>query len=211
MMNNGRALVKTAVLILTLFGVSSGSNPTTFETDLDMDGTVENIELDSSKQFALRVSRGGMLLWQAVPVSWKPWKLMIADVDGDGKREMIVGLFKSTKFFPRPHNCLFVYGWSGEKGFPKWLGSSLARPFTDFGFARAGDFPGDELVAVERTLDGKRALAIYHWNSFGFTKFREFGPWKSAELVRIEENMLDLDADGERVTFELDVDGGNKL
>ncbi len=210
-MIDGKAMVKIAVLILALSGVSSASYTRLFETDLDSDGTIERIEIDRSMPFSLRVSRGGRILWEAVPASWKPWKLMIADVDGDGKREMIVGVFKSTKFFPRPHNCLFVYGWSGKKGYPKWLGSSLARPFTDFAFARLGDFPGDELVAIERTLDGKRALAVYHWNSFGFTKFREFGPWEEAELVRIEENKLELDADGERVTLKFDIDGGNRL
>lgn len=202
-MNRRAKLFRIVFLFLTIFLVWFETKANTFETDLDSDGKIERIVIDPGKKMALRVFRGEDLLWETVPASWKPWKLTIADVDGDGRREIIVGVFKATKFFPKPHNCLFIYGWSGDKGFPKWLGSSLARPFTDFAFAKLDHYPGDELVAIENTLNGKRSVAVYHWNSFGFTRYRQFGPWETADIVALDEGNLRLAADGEKKILDL--------
>jgi hypothetical protein len=203
-MNKGIRSTKLMIILLLILAFAFQADAAGFETDLDADGKIERIELDSSKSKSLRVYRGETLLWESVPAKWKPWKLSVADVDGDGKREIIVGVFKSTKFFPKPHNCLFVYGWSGSKGFPKWLGSSLGRPFTDFVFADLDDFPGRELVALEKTLDGKRGLSVYHWNSFGFTKYLDFGAWKNAEVVNMLNKKITIEADGKPLVLDLE-------
>ncbi|MDH3529111.1 MAG: hypothetical protein OEQ28_06070 [Acidobacteriota bacterium] len=194
--------ILTVVLIISCCALVSHAEM--IETDLDVDGSVERIEIDTTKAMSLRVFRGNRLLWEAVPKQWKPWKLAIADVDGDGKREIAVGVYKSTKFFPKPHNCLFIYGWSGEKGYPKWLGSSLGRQFTDFVFVGLDDYAGTELVAVETTLDGKQSLAVYHWNSFGFTRYLDFGPWAEADLVEATGTNIELRADGESLVIDLE-------
>ncbi len=108
------------------------------EADLDLDGRVERIDIDRDREQTLQIRRGKKLLWEGVPAAWKPWKIEIADADGDGQFEIIVGVFKATKFFTKPHNCLFIYGFSGKSAFPKWLGSSLSRPFTDFTSGQRG-------------------------------------------------------------------------
>lgn len=138
-------------------------------------------------------------MWQGIPKRWKPWKLEIADVDGDGIREIIVGIIKPTKFFPKPHNCLFIYGWNGKEVYKKWLGSSLSRPFTDFIFADLDGLKGEELIALETSLDGKKRLGIYRWNSFGFTLERQFGDWQAARILRAENGKIWLEADGEKI------------
>jgi len=189
---------------LTILSMTGFAGANVIETDLDADGRLERIEIDTSRKMSLRVTRGNELLWESVPSKWKPWKLLIADVDGDGRKEIAVGVFKSTKFFPQPHNCLFIYGWSGENGFPKWLGSSLGSPFSDFMFAELDDYPGSELVALESTLEGKQSLAVYHWNSFGFTRYMKFGPWTRASLVRKEKKSIVLEADGEPLVIDLE-------
>src|SRR5438128_1750685 len=116
--------------------------------DLNHDGRIERVVLDPSQDPALSVWHGRHRLWQGVPRRWQPWKLRIADVDGDGLREIVVGVRKATHFFPHPHNCLFLYAFDGRTVKPKWLGSSLSQPFTDFAFADLGG-RGEKLVAVE--------------------------------------------------------------
>lgn len=175
------------------------------KTDLDSDETIESIELNSESDLTLKIQHESELLWQGIPAHWKPWKMDIADVDGDGKKEIIVGVFKSTKFFPKPHNCLFVYGWSGKKAYSKWLGSSLGRVFTDFLFADLDNKTGDELIALETTLEGKKSLAIYKWNGFGFTMIQQQGHWQTAKLLGVNDGQISIDAGGERIFIKQNV------
>ncbi len=202
-----RALQPIALILL--IGLSSISASTqlvkrSIKADLDLDGKVEQIHLNGSQEQTLQIRRGKKLLWQGVPAKWKPWKIEIADVDGDGRREMIVGVFKATKFFAKPHNCLFIYGFAGETAFPKWLGSSLSRPFTDFTFADMDNEGGDELIAMETTLEGRLSLAVYHWNSFGFTLDWHRGEWQTAKIVDVENGLILVEADGKDISLAKD-------
>ena len=171
------------------------------DTDLDGDGRTERIVLNAGQAETVSVWHGGKRLWQGVPKKWKPWKLTTADVDGDGKREIVVGVHKSTRFFPKPHNCLFVYGWDGKQAFPKWLGSSLSRPFTDFTFGNLDGDEADELVSIEITRNGKRCVAVYSWNQFGFVMDWQRGTWKVVRLVEAKEGKVVVEAEGERIVL----------
>lgn len=171
------------------------------DADLDGDGIAERVELDKSRDPALTIRKGGRLLWQGVHGRWKPWKLAIADVDGDGKREIIVGVYKATKYFPKPHNCLFVYGWNGSRAFPKWLGSTLSKPFTDFAFSDLDKDGEDELIAIETLRDGKRCLSVYSWSGFGFALDWQRGAWNHAAIFANDGGKVVIVADGERITI----------
>lgn len=181
--------------------VSARVQVSVIDADLDNDGIAERIELDYQRDPALRIRSGQRIIWQGVHGRWKPWKLSIADVDGDGRREIVVGVFKATRYFPKPHNCLFVYGWSGSRAFPKWLGSTLSKPFTDFAFASLDGDGEDELVAIETLRDGKHCISVYSWNGFGFTLERQRGAWNQARFVANEAGHVVIEADGERSTI----------
>lgn len=180
----------------------NGANFTYFsasiKADLDSNGIKERIEINSQRNSVLRIWQGKKLRWEGIPKSWKPWKLKVADIDGDGKLEIALGIIKPTKFFPKPHNCLFTYSWTGSSVVPKWLGSSLSRTFTDFMFANLDGIAGDELIALENSLKRKKSVGIYKWNSFGFTLERRLGDWNSAKLLSVENGQILIEADGER-------------
>ena len=93
-------------------------------------------------------SADGHLLWKGLPPrSENPWKIQIGDVDGDGKDEIGIGVYKKAKFHPVMAKRPFIYGWDGKKLYPKWLGSRLSRPFKDFVLADFGGLTA-KLVAI---------------------------------------------------------------
>jgi hypothetical protein len=169
--------------------------------DLDRDGRPERVVLAPTRDPALSVWHGERRLWQGVRRRWQPWKLAIADVDGDGRREIVVGVHKSTRYFPEPHNCLFIYRSAGSTVQPLWLGSSLSRPFTDFTFARLGKERAEALVALESMRGGKQCVTIYAWNGFGFTAERRLGAWSHARLVPGHRGPVVVEGDGRRIVI----------
>lgn len=168
-----------------VLGVSSlaHAEPLVATRDLDGDGRVERVVVDVSKTKQLMVFRGKVLLWSGVTRRVKPWKLIIADVDGDGKHDIVIGTIKATRYFPQPHPTLSIYSWNGREALKKWLGSALSRPFSDFTFANLDNDRTLELVALEYRRDKRRSLGIYSWNSFGFTRQAEWGNWRAAKLL----------------------------
>lgn len=110
--------------------------------------------------------------WIGEDRGYNPWKIMAADVDGDGRAEICVGTWKKTHFHPVFDNRLFIYDWDGEQLFPKWLGSRLSHPYLDFDFR---DIDGDgvkELIALEVQRNGKKRIMSYKWSGFGFAGFK---------------------------------------
>lgn len=170
------------LLPVSLFLASRQLRKTTrveLQADLEGDGLCETLILAAKGRHSLTIWRDGERIWQGIPREWRAWKLQAADVDGDDVKEIILGVHKRTRFFPEPHNCLFVFGWDGNKAFPRWLGSRLSKPFVDFAFAQLDGEAGEELVSLEVTRSGGRCLVVYSWCGFGFV-----GDWQSRGFAR---------------------------
>lgn len=198
-----RGAIFLLVAFVSLRGMPGSRAPErmVITSDLDADGRVERVELDAGRDPSMTVCHSGVCLWRGVPRKWRPWKLTAADVDGDGSREMVVGVHKSTRFFPKPHNCLFVYGWDGRRAFPKWLGSSLSKPFTDFAFADLAGDRAQELVSLEIMRSGRKCIVLYSWSGFGFDFQWQRGSWRSARLVERNRGRVVVEADGKRIVL----------
>ncbi|HUT52471.1 MAG TPA: hypothetical protein VM658_03685 [bacterium] len=102
-----------------------------------------------------------------------PYCIMTAELDGDALPEVAVGAYKSTRFDPKPGNRLFIFDWTGDALFAKWLGSRLGLPFERFAFWR-GDDGIDRLLAVEHSGSARLVLRQYHWDGFGFSHDRDW-------------------------------------
>lgn len=150
-------------VLLFLCLITGCSKPQSISADLDNDGRTEIVSIVRG---AVVVSRGSKLVWRQEHL--RPWKLELPDVDGDGKREIAVGVYKKSPKDPVMAKRVFVYGWGKERMLPKWLGSRLSRRFDDFTFSDINRDGWSELFALERAPGGRHRVAAYRWRVFGF-------------------------------------------
>jgi hypothetical protein len=148
------------------------------------------VKLDPARAKTATAIYKGKIIWQAIPKDWKPWKIAVADVDGDKKDELLIGLYKVTRHSPNRIHTLYVYGFDGSKMIPRWRGSRLTRDFDDFSVAKAPK--GDKILTLDRLLDGRFALSCYTWSGFGFRKNWERGAWKQARIQEGEQRTITI-------------------
>ncbi len=167
--------------------------------DLDGDGTLERIEVDSRRPEVLSIWHGQRLLWRGVQSRVRPWCLRVGDVDGDGKQEIALGTFKSTRLWPRAHRTLSIYSWDGKEARARWLGSRLTLPFREFYLLNVEAEARAELVSIERRADGKWSLGVYKWDAFGFTLARRLGWWNSLQVLAVSPRRIKMKCDGQNL------------
>ena len=148
-----------------------------FRSDLDRSGAAEWVAITRRTYEKGHPLGGEIIVLQPKngtlrPV-WRqkrlnPWKLDIGDVDGDGKQEIVVGVWKKSPKDPVMAKRPFVYSWNGSRLLLEWLGSRLSRRFDDFALADVDRDGRQELLALERAAKGRHRVAAYRWRSFGF-------------------------------------------
>ena len=90
------------------------------------------------------------------------YRMETGDVDGNGTTEALVGVIKSTRFYPEVGRRLFVFKNYEGLVRPMWLGSKLAGKLCDFRFCNG-------LVrGLESNAKGEYSVAEYRWSGFGF-------------------------------------------
>ena len=83
------------------------------------------------------------------------------DVDGDGKADAMVGVIKSTRYFPEKGRRLFIFKLVNGKARPLWMGSKLGGTLQDFRFVDG------RIRSLETTADSLYVVAEYRWSGFG--------------------------------------------
>lgn len=149
-----------------------------------------HVELMTSRQATVRVTKGHGQIWAGIPRKWTPWKLTGGDIDGNGLPDFAVGIVKQTHLYPHPHKTIFFFELRNGEIRPKWRGSSLGRPLEDFVYAQSAR--GPRLVALQSLLDHKRRLFVWRWNRFGFRLESEHGNWSTANFGKIEPENIEI-------------------
>jgi hypothetical protein len=123
----------------------------------------------------------------------KPWKIELGDIDGDGRKELLIAVNKSTHYDAADRNRMFIFNYDGNKLVKKWTGSHLAGNWTTF---RVGDLlpiPGDELLFIERLEGNKERIGIYYWLDFGFVRLAQSEPYDPIEgLDIVGDNRIEI-------------------
>lgn len=139
--------------------------------DLDHDGAVETVRLEGGygpfgKFLVIREDNGAIMRFDLSAM--RPWKVQTADIDGDGERELSIGVYTTARSDPSMNKRPFLFRVTDRGLHPIWLGTRLSKPFEDYGFSDMNDDGRDELVAIEYLADGRKVLAVYGWKGFGF-------------------------------------------
>jgi len=95
------------------------------------------------------------------------YQFQTGDVDGDGQEDAMVGVVKSTRFYPEQGRRLFIFKQVNNKVRPMWLGSKLGGILEDFRFVDG------KIRALESTTDSLYVVSDYHWAGFGMA-FEQF-------------------------------------
>jgi hypothetical protein len=151
--------------------------------DIDLDGTDEILILSGYRFIIMSFQGKAVQLYDKTYPNLKPWKVQCSDVDGDGRVEIALGVFKESEFHPIAAKRPYIYDWDCETLIPKWRGSRLAHPFEDFIFQDVDGNGTDEIVAIEYLEDGRQAVHAYYWKGFGFESLLLSQPFEIIEDI----------------------------
>ena len=91
------------------------------------------------------------------------YQFQTGDVNGDGSEDAMVGVIKSTRFYPEKARRLFIFKQVNGKARALWMGSKLGGILEDFRFVDG------KIRALESTTDSLFVVSDYKWDRFGMT------------------------------------------
>jgi hypothetical protein len=122
----------------------------------------------------------------------KPWKIELADIDGDNQTEILTAVRKKTHFDQTEKNRMFIFNYRQGKLTKKWTGSKIAGDWENFAAGDLVSIKGDELTFIRKTETGKR-VSVYYWYNFGFLLLAESEDYPDIrEINRLGENRIFL-------------------
>lgn len=120
----------------------------------------------------------------------KPWKITTGDIDGDGKCEVSIGVYKKTPFHQVMAKRPFIYSYENNNLVPKWRGSRLSKPFTDYDFCDIDSDGIDEIISIEILEDNKKVINTYKWEGFGFEGFLQSRSYEDIKKLTVKKGII---------------------
>lgn len=117
--------------------------------------------------FTLRKEHDSLYWLNDWKLPYPVYQYQTGDVDGNGHIDAIVGVIKSTRYYPEKARRIFIFKEINKKARPMWLGSKLGGILEDFRFVNG------KIRALESTTDSLYAVSDYVWGGFGM-KFDHF-------------------------------------
>ena len=119
------------------------------------------------------ITRNDEVIWESPPAPI--WKILLADVNGNGDNELALCLYKEEPYDPKKDNRLHIYVWNDGYVKALWRGTFLSKPFINLTFGNLNEDNAEELISIERSRMEKEKiyLCMYSWSGFGFDLITE--------------------------------------
>ena len=114
-----------------------------------------------AQSFELKKQNDSLYYLNGWRLPYPVYQYQTGDVDGDGRTDAIVGVIKSTRFYPEKARRIFIFKQINGKARPLWLGSKLGGILEDFHYIDG------KIRALEKTGDGLYVVSDYKWGGFG--------------------------------------------
>ena len=111
--------------------------------------------------FTLRKEHDSLYWLNDWKLPYPVYQYQTGDVDGDGHIDAMVGVVKSTRFYPEKARRIFIFKEINKKARPMWLGSKLGGILENFRFIDG------KIRALESTTDSLYVVSDYVWGGFG--------------------------------------------
>ena len=115
----------------------------------------------AQSNFTLRKVNDSLYYLNDWRLPYPVYQFQTGDVDGDGHEDAMVGVIKSTRFYPEKARRLFIFKLVNGKARALWLGSKLGGILEDFRFVDG------KIRALESTTDSLFVVSDYKWDKFG--------------------------------------------
>ncbi len=98
-------------------------------------------------------------------IKYPVYRFDVADVNGDGKTDILLGVIKSTHFEPQLDRRLFLLQIDSDKIRPLWLGSKVCMNLIDFKPVKKNGKV--QIETIEKDKKGRFFIGFYEWGDFG--------------------------------------------
>ncbi len=170
---NKHSFSSSILSLIILFILRSCSYPKKSESIIIKDGEkLLKISLKSTQRGTSILSKSEDTKGNEYLISeWKlycpTFYLECADVDRNGKQDILVGVIKSTRFDTVVRKRIFIFKLLDGLIRPLWLGSAVSHPLEKF---RALSSAKNTVVrTIEKEADGSFLVAEYEWKTFGLS------------------------------------------
>ena len=135
----------------------------------------------------------------------KPWKIDLANVDG-GPIELALGVYKKTPFDQKFARRCFLYNidFKNKKLRPKLRISRLHNPIIDFNLCDLDGDAYDEIISIEKNLDGNYLFGVYDWTNFAVERNHGSQVLKSEPKFLDKEKKVEIDGKERQLYLEGD-------
>lgn len=140
-----------------------------------------------------------------------PWKIETADVDHDNEREILIAVRKTTYLDKTLKNRMFIFNYQDGILVKKWTGSQIAGNWREFFAGELLSAPGEELIFVEETEEGKEQISVYSWFDFGFFRIADSDAYPEIQSLTLSGDnslMVSYMEEGRKRTLMLTAKAG---
>lgn len=139
-----------------------------------------------------------------------PWRVDFCNVDG-GEPELAIGVYKKSPKDSKVTKRVFFYNldFENKRLLPKLRISRLNNPLVDFSVYDIDRDGKDEILSVERTINGRYEIGGYCWTNFSFNKnyrsneIEEEVQFRNKEAtIKVKDELKNLYLEGGKIKWK---------